>query len=72
MNGNGPEDVRNLLTMNEDVRTSTRKSRCSKLNLICPKYVRQTEGGRSFMVSVTKMWKELPMDIRKKSTVTSF
>ena len=24
------------------------------------------------MVSVTKMWKQLPMNIRKKSTVTSF
>ena len=69
MNGNGPEDVRNLLTMNEDVRTSTRKSRCSKLNLICPKYVRQTEGGRSFMVSVTNMWNQLPMNIRKNQQI---
>ena len=64
-----PEYLRNLLTRNEVVRTRTRKSHYSKINSICPKYVRETEGGRSFMVSVTNMWNQLPMNIRKNQQI---
>ena len=49
INGNCPEYMTNILQRNSDIHTRT--TRFSKVNLICPKYKRETEGGRSFAVS---------------------
>ena len=41
--------------------------------LLCqPKHRLQTYGARSFSVCAPKMWNELPIDIRKASSVSSF
>ena len=43
------------------------------LNLtLCPKYKRETEGGRTFAVSTIKQWNQLPKTVRDKGTVASF
>ena len=43
-----------------------------KYNLVCPSYNRETEGGRTFQASGTKLWKSIPLDIRKKDSIGSF
>ena len=54
-NGDCPDYSKDLLTRNIDSGASTRETRYGKLNLICPKYVRELEGRRSFQVSAAKM-----------------
>ena len=34
------------------------------LNLICPKYKRESEGARTFQVSATRFWNSLPNEIK--------
>lgn len=43
-------------------------------DLVCPKYFRETEGGKFFLVRFWKLWNNLPLDIRRKGTayVNSF
>ena len=54
------------------VQVPRRETRYGKLNLICPKYVRELEGGRSFQVSAAKMWDQLPIYRRKSPTLKFF
>ncbi|CAH3045959.1 unnamed protein product, partial [Porites lobata] len=44
----------------------------SALNLVCPRYNRESEGGRSFSVSATRLWNSLPIDLKRGTCVTSF
>ena len=44
--GNSPSYMNDLLKRNADV--YQRSSRYGTLNLVCPRFVRETEGGRSF------------------------
>ena len=39
---------------------------------VCPKYKRETEGGRSFAVSATRLWNSTPIEIRKLNSVACF
>ena len=41
----------------------------ANINTLCPKYRRQTEGGRTFSVSAAKLWNSVPLDIRKADTL---
>ena len=50
----------------------TRSGRYSALNLVCPRYNRESEGGRTFSVSATRLWNSLPIDLKKGTCVTSF
>ena len=50
----------------------TRSGRYSALNLVCPRYNRESEGGRTFIVSATRLWNSLPIDLKKGTCVTSF
>ena len=47
-------------------------SRYSSTNAVCPKYKRETEGGRSFAVSATRLWNSTPIEIRKLNSVACF
>ena len=39
---------------------------------VCPRYNRESEGGRTFSVSATRLWNSLPIDLKKGTCVTSF
>ena len=48
-------------------------TRYSSVNAVCPKYRRETEGGRrSFAVSATRLWNSTPIEIRKLDSVACF
>ena len=59
-----------LLKCNTDLRT--RSGRYSALNLVRPRYNRETEGERTLSVSATRLWNSLPIRLRKGTCVTSF
>ena len=62
---NGVSDyMLELLKRNIDTRSTERQSRYGSLNLICPKYKRESEGARTFQVSATRFWNSLPNEIK--------
>jgi len=40
--------------------------------LSCPKYKKETEGGRTFTVRSIKEWNTLPIDIKQSETTKTF
>ena len=60
LNGMCPNYMLELLKRNIDIRPSERQTRYGSLNLICPKYKRESEGARTFQVSATRFWNSLP------------
>ena len=58
-----------LLKRNVDIRPSERQSRYRSLNLICPRYKRETEGARTFHVSAKRFWNSLPNYIKNRSSL---
>jgi hypothetical protein len=51
----------------------SRNTRYSNSNIICPRYKRETDGGRSFVVSNgAKLWKTLPLELRKNVSLKVF
>ena len=59
-----------LLECNADLHT--RRGRYSALNLVCLRYNRESEGGRTFSVSAASLWNSLPINLKKGVYVTSF
>ena len=51
-----------VLKFNADLHTRT--GRYSKLNLACPRFNRETEGGRTFSVSATRLWNQLLTNLK--------
>ena len=51
---------------------SKRSSRHGNITLRCPKYSRETEGGRTFLISTIKLWNTLPVDIRSSNSIRAF
>ena len=70
LNGQCPEYLSNTLTRVSDI--STRQSRHGSITLRCPKYSRETEGGRTFAVAAVKEWNKLPINIRSSQNVKLF
>ena len=52
--------------------THSRTTRYSNFNVLCPRYNRETEGGRTFLVTGTKIWNELPLRIRMADSIRCF
>ena len=50
----------------------SRSTRYSNFNVLCPRYNRETEGGRTFLVTGTKIWNELPLRIRMADSIRCF
>ena len=50
----------------------SRNTRYSNINVVCPKYSKETEGGRSFAVSATRLWNSIPIEIRKLDSIACF
>ena len=65
-----PNYLDDMLKLNSSV--NSRSTRYCNLNFLCPKYKRETEGGRTFAVSTIKQWNQLPKTVRDKGTVASF
>ena len=59
-----------MLVRNADV--NGRTSKHSQLNLVCPRFKRESEGGRSFSVSTSRLWNIMPVHIKNQPTLTSF
>ena len=69
LNGVGPNYMLELLKRNIDIRSTERQSRYGSLNLICPKYKRESEGARTFQVSATRFWNSLPSEVKCSSSL---
>ena len=66
--GDCPQYLNNLITKNSDIHK--RKSRYGEWNLVCRRFNRETEGGKSFSVSSTRLWNSLPTNIKDKAKVS--
>ena len=64
-----PDYMLELLKRNIDIRSTERQSRYGSLNLICPKYKRESEGARTFQVSASRFWNSLPNEIKSSSSL---
>ena len=49
-----------------------RPSRQGLLNPVFPRFKRESEGGRSFTVSTTRLWNIIPINIGSKPSLASF
>ena len=49
-----------------------RNTHYANINIVCPKYRRETEGARTFSVSAAKLWNSVPFDIRKVDSLPCF
>ena len=70
-----PGYMSDLLVLNSDI--NERNNRNSSLNLVCPGFKRETEGGggeggRTFGVRATRLWNALPNSLKKIECVDSF
>ena len=70
INGYLPNYLNEHLILNN--KRHSRNTRYSSINAVCPKYRRETEGGRSFAVSATRLWNSTPIEIRKLDSVACF
>ncbi|CAH3150220.1 unnamed protein product, partial [Porites lobata] len=70
INGYLPNYLNEHLILNN--KRHSRNTRYSSINAVCPKYRRETEGGRSFVVSATRLWNSTPIEIRKLDSVACF
>ena len=70
INGHLPNYLNEHLILNNE--RHSRNTRYSSINAVCPKYIRETEGGRSFAVSATRLWNSMPIEIRKLGSVACF
>ena len=59
-----------IFNRNSDMHS--RATRHSNFNLVCPRYHRETEGGRTFQKDGVKLWNAVPIDIRRKETICAF
>ena len=65
-----PSYFNSLLVRNSDVHS--RETRYSKSTMSCPRYKRKTEGGKTFAVRTIIDWNSIDINIRNKTTVSSF
>ena len=70
INGYLPNYLNEHLILNN--KRHSRNTRYSSINAVCPKYRGETEGGRSFAVSATRLWNSTPIEIRKLGSVACF
>ena len=65
-----PIYIRDLLELN--CQHHDRTTRYSNINLICPKFNRKTEGGRTFAVTASQLWNTLNLELRKLGSLSVF
>ena len=69
VNGSLPNYLNEDLVINNT--QHNRSTRYASYNSICPYYKRETEGSLSFVVSATRLWNNVPLNIRKSDSVKS-
>ena len=65
-----PSYLDNLLVRNSEIHN--RAARHSNINLMCPKYKRKSEGGRTFTIRTLKDWNRMNANIRNNGLLVSF
>ena len=65
-----PIYLNSLLVRNSE--SHNRATRHSNINLVCPKYKRKTEGGRTFTTRTIKDWNCMNANIRNNGSLASF
>ena len=60
--GDCPSYVNNILKSSRDI-YSRNYTRYASTNLVCPRFSRETEGIRSFAVSVLRLWNALNIHV---------
>ena len=71
INGHSPSYTNDLLVLNSDI--NDRNSRNSSLNLVCPRFKRETEGDvRTFSGRSARLWNAIPNSLKKIECVLSF
>ena len=65
-----PEYLSTMQIRNSDIHT--RNTRFNNMNMVCPKYTRETEGGRTFTVRTIKDWNALDVTLRKHKSIATF
>ena len=65
-----PEYLMDTLKLNSS--SHTRNTRFCDLNYVTPRYLRKSEGGRTFLVNAISLWNNLPPFLKKQSLVKSF
>ena len=70
INGRLPNYLNEHLILNN--KRHSRNTRYSSINAVCPKYKRESERGRSFAVSATRLWNSIPIEIRKLDSIACF
>ena len=68
--GTLPNYLIKYFTVNNEVHS--RNTRYAKFNLVCLKYIRETEGGKSFLVRACKLWNKLSLELRHKDSLPAF
>ena len=49
-----------------------RNTHFNNMNMVCPKYIRESEGGRIFTVRTIKDWNALDVSLRKDKSISTF
>ena len=70
LKGDAPNYISDMFKTNSSVHN--RSTRHGNWNLVCPKYVRNNDGGKAFSVDAVKLWNSLPYDVKNKCNVKSF
>ena len=70
LQGSLPSYLNDLFIVNNE--RHSRSTRYSNYNVVCPRYTRETEGGRTFSVITSKLWNSLPLPLRKVNLYRSF
>ena len=65
-----PIYLNSLLVRNSEIHN--RATRHSNINLVCPKYKRKTEGGRTLTIRTIKDWNCMNANIRNNGSLASF
>ena len=65
-----PSYLNKLLVRNSEIHN--RATRHSNINLMCPKYKRKSEGGRTFTIRTLKDWNCMNANIRNNGSLASF
>ena len=65
-----PGYMEQLLIRNVDL--GNKSNRHSHINLVCPRYQRERESGRTFRLTGTRLWNNIPVEVKKKKFIGSF
>ena len=70
LHGDMAECLVNILPRNFDIHNRT--TRNGHINLYCPRFKFELDGGKSFSVSITRLWNNVPSTIRSLPTLNCF